>query len=86
MSEEHLHVRPAPRTIAICEIAAHIASCEASAMLGILLGNHRERWGIESVLFDDRYLYPPRILKHPLDAALQALSVAEVAEELDRKR
>jgi hypothetical protein len=84
VQEEHLHVRLEPNALAISEIVAHISYCEAQAILSILLGKPKERWGIQSPLFDDRNWYPPEILARPIRSELQALSISDVATEFNR--
>lgn len=84
VKEEHLHIRPAPNTIAISEIAAHIADCEANAILRILLKKPKRQWGIQSVFFDTHNWYPPAILAQPTRPELLAMNVSQVVKELHR--
>ncbi|MBI1731044.1 DinB family protein [Candidatus Acetothermia bacterium] len=84
LEEKYLHVRPIPRTLAISEIAAHIAYCEAQAVFGRLFGLPRKSWSVTSPFFYSKYSYPPNMYTTPIRQELLEMGVAEVRDELFR--
>jgi hypothetical protein len=84
LEEKHLHMRPIPRTLAISEIAAHIAYCEAKAVFGRLFNLSRKSWGVTSPFFYSKYSYPSNMYTSPVRPELLEMSVAEARDELFR--
>ena len=79
---DHLHIRPAPGTIAISELIAHIASTEAQIVVQYIVGHRMD--SCNSPIVQEDLVYPPRFSGEPIRASLSSLSLSELKSELEQ--